>query len=79
MVLHGVPYDVGYLVEAAIIHAFHGMQDPSLHRLQSIDDMRHRPFQDDIGGIINEIVLVHSREAGNLYLLTGMVLSMGCL
>ena len=74
MVLHGIPDDVGDFVEPAIIYAFHGMHDPTLNRLQSIGDMRYGPFQDYIGGIIYKIVLIHSCESGDLYILPGVSL-----
>ena len=66
VILHGVPNDIGHLVEPAIVHPFHGMQDAPLDRFQSVNNMRHSTFKDHIGGIINEIVLIHPCKAGDL-------------
>src|SRR5215813_11503191 len=32
MILHGLPDDIGYFIEAAIIHFFHSMEDAALYR-----------------------------------------------
>ncbi len=60
VVFHGMPDDVGHLVETPVIHVAHRMQYPSLNGFQSIVDIRHGPFEDHIGSIIEEPVLIHS-------------------
>ena len=60
--LHGVTHDVGHLVISAVVHAAHGVQDAALHGFQTVLDMRYGTLQDDIAGIVEEPVLVHSRE-----------------
>ena len=44
----------------AVVHAFHGVQDASLHGFETIGQMRHGAFQYDVRGIIQEPVLVHA-------------------
>jgi len=58
--LHGVADDVGHLVVAAIVELVHGMQDTPLYRFETIFDGGDGPFQDNIRGIIEEIILIHT-------------------
>ena len=60
--LHGMSHDIGHFVVASVVHAFHRVQDTALHRFQSILDLRHSALKDDIGGIVQEPVLVHAAE-----------------
>ena len=60
--LHGVAHDVGHLVVASVIHALHGVQDASLHGLQSVLDMGHGTLQDHVGGIVEKPILVHAAQ-----------------
>ena len=60
--LHSVSHDVRHLVVAPVVHALHRVQDASLHRLQSVDDVRHGTFQYDVARIVEEPVLVHSAQ-----------------
>jgi hypothetical protein len=60
MVLHGMPDDVRHLVVAAIIEVLHAVQDPPLHRLQSIIQGRYGTLQDHIARIVQEPVPVHT-------------------
>ncbi len=62
MKLHGLSHDVGHFVVTSVVHALHGVQDASLHRLEAIADVGHGTLQDDIGGIVQEPVLVHARQ-----------------
>ena len=62
MVLHGLSNDVSHLVVAAIIDYLHGMQDATLHRLQSVGQVRHGTLQDDVTRIVEEPVLVHAAQ-----------------
>ena len=59
--LHRLPNDVGHLVKSAIIHLLHSMQDPPLHRLQTIIDVWHRPLQNYIRSVVQKVFLVHAR------------------
>ena len=60
--LHGVSHDVCHLVEAAVVHALHGVQDATLHRLEAVFDVWHGTFQNHIAGIVEEPVLIHARQ-----------------
>ena len=60
--LHGMSHDVGHLVVLAVVHPLHGMEDTSLHGLQSVHDMRDSPLENDIRGIVEKPLLVHARE-----------------
>ena len=60
--LHCVSDNVGHLIVAAIIQPFHGVQDTTLHRFQSILDMRDSPLQNHVGGIVQKPVLIHARQ-----------------
>ena len=68
--LHGLAYDAGHLVVAAVFHALHDMEYASLDRLQSVFDMGNGALQDNVGGIVEKPVLVH---AGKLQLDVGFV------
>ena len=46
VVLHGLSDDVGHLGEFAVVHFEHGVQNPSLHRFESIYDMRYGTGED---------------------------------
>ena len=60
--LHGVSHDVRHLVVSSIVHSFHGVEDTSLHRFETILDVRNGTLQDDIRSIVEEPVLVHAAE-----------------
>ncbi len=62
VVLHGLPHDVGHLVHLAVIHALHGMKDTALNGLQAVLNGRHGTLQYHIRGIIEEPILVHTRQ-----------------
>ena len=62
MELHGVSYDVGHLVVTTVVHTFHGVQDTALHRLQTVLYMRHGTFQNYIGCVVEEPVLIHTTQ-----------------
>ena len=62
MELHCVSHDVSHLVVPAVVHSLHGMQDSSLHRFQSVPDVRHRSLKNNVGCIVKEPVLVHTAE-----------------
>ncbi len=48
VILHGVAYYIGNLVETPVIKRFHRMKYAALHRLQAIVDMWHGTLQDNI-------------------------------
>ena len=59
MVLHGLADYIGHLCVASVVHPVHGVQHAPLHGLQSVNDVRYGPLEDDIGGIVQEPVLEH--------------------
>ena len=69
VVLHGVTDDVGHLGETSIVGFLHGMEDAALHGLEAVVDVGHRAVEDDIGGIVNPIILEHAaeRHGGSLF------------
>jgi hypothetical protein len=60
VVLHGMPDDVRHLVVATVIQVLHAVQDPALHRFQSIIQRWYGTFQDHIARVIQEPVPVHT-------------------
>ena len=60
--LHRVAHNVGHLVEPAVVHALHRVQDAALHGLQTIIDVRHGTLQDYIRGIVEKPGLVHTAQ-----------------
>ena len=60
--LHSVSHDVGHLVETAVVHTFHRVQNASLHRLQTVADMRNGALQNHVAGIVEEPILVHAAQ-----------------
>ena len=53
-------------METAIVHLLQGVQDAALDRLQSVVEVRNRPLEDHIGGIIEEVLVVHPLDADDL-------------
>ena len=66
VILHRVADGIGHLVETAIVHLLQGVQDAALDRLQSVVEVRNRPLEDHIGGIIEEVLVVHPLDADDL-------------
>ena len=62
MILHRTTHNVRYLIETPIIHLLHGMEDASLHWLETIHDVRHGTFQNHVGGIVQKPVLIHATQ-----------------
>ena len=60
--LHGVAYDVGHFVVTPVVHSLHRMENAALDGLQTVLDVGHGSLKDDIGGIVEEPVLVHATE-----------------
>ena len=69
VVLHGLTHDVGHLVVTAVVAALHGVENTTLHGLQTILDMGHGTLQNNIRSIVQEPVLVHAREFVQIALL----------
>ena len=62
MKLHRASHDVGYLVQSSVVHEVHGVQDASLHRLQSVLDVRHRTVENHRRCIVQKPVSVHAAQ-----------------
>ena len=62
VILHRVTDDVGDLVEASIVFLLQRMQDATLNGFQTIIDMRDCPLENDIAGIVEKPVGIHSLE-----------------
>ena len=62
VVLHSLTNDVRHLVELAVVHAFHGMEDATLNRFQSIVDAGDSPLQYHVRGIVKKPVLIHAGQ-----------------
>ena len=62
MILHRLSHNVGHLGHVAVIHLEHCMQNSSLNRFQSIDNIRYRTLENYIGRIVEEPVLEHSGQ-----------------
>ena len=60
--LHGMAHDIGHFVVPSIVHALHRVQYTALNRLQTVGDIRHGAFQDNIRGVVEEPVLVHATK-----------------
>jgi hypothetical protein len=57
VVFHAGAHDVGDLVELAVVHLEKGVEDAPLHGLQAVSDVGDRPVLDDIGGVVEEVVV----------------------
>jgi hypothetical protein len=62
VVLHGLADDVGNLVETAVVHFTHGMEDAPLHGFQPVFGVRYGAVKNNVRGIFQEPIFVH---AGN--------------
>lgn len=60
--LHRFAYNAGHFVVAAVFHAFHDMEYASLYGFQPVFDMRNGALQDNVRGIVEKPVLIHTRE-----------------
>ena len=59
--LHRLTDDIRHL-DQPILHLRHGVEDPSLHRLQPVRDVGHCPLQDDVRGIGDKPGAIHPRQ-----------------
>ena len=48
VVLHRLADDVGHLSVASVVHSEHGVKHTSLHRFESVNDVRDGPLQNDV-------------------------------
>ncbi len=71
MVLHGVAYDVGHLVVASVVHALHGVEYASLHRLETVRYVRYGTLEYHVRGVVQEPLLIHAGELASATLLDG--------
>ena len=71
VVLHGLTHDICHLIVATILDTLHGVKDTTLHRFETISQVGHSTLQDNIRGIVQEPVLVHTREAAHAILCRG--------
>src|SRR5690606_42159502 len=62
MILHGVTYDIGYLIESSVIFLFERMQNSTLYRFKTIINMRYSTIQNYIGSIIQKPIFIQSRK-----------------
>ncbi len=58
-----LPDDVRHLVVAPVVEFLHAVQDPALHGLEAIVQVRHRTFEDHVAGVIQEPFAVHAAHA----------------
>ena len=56
----------GHLVVAAVVQLVHGVENPALHGFEAVVEVRHRPLEDHVAGVIEEIVRIHRAERGML-------------
>ena len=79
--LHGVTYNVRYLVISAIVHALHGVQNAALYGFQTVLDMWHGTLQNNIGGVVQEPVLIHAAQmvyGGSVETVYGLIVGVSC-
>ncbi len=62
MVLHRVADHVGDLDEAAVILLRERVHDPPLHRLEAVRQVGNGAFADDVGGVLQKVVVHHAPE-----------------
>ena len=62
VVLHRIAHNVRHLVEPAVVHLLHRVEQTALHRLQSVTQMGHRAVKDGIAGVVQKPVLIHTAQ-----------------
>ena len=58
VVVHGVAHDARHLVEAAVVHLVHGMQNAALHRLEAVLEIGHGAVENRIARVVQEPAVV---------------------
>ena len=71
VVLHSLTHDICHLVVATILHTLHSVQDTALNGLKTILQMGHGTLEDNIRGVVQEPVLVHTRKTAHTILCRG--------
>ena len=62
VVLHRIADHIGHLVIAAVLKLFHRVQNPALHRLQTITKVRHCTLHDYVTCVIKKVVSIHATK-----------------
>ena len=62
MVLHCLADDIGNLVVLTVVHRFHGMQNTTLHRLETILNVWNGALEYYIACIVDKPVLIHAAQ-----------------
>ncbi len=70
MVFHRVADNVGHFVVTTVVQLFGGVQNPPLHGLEAIVQMRDGTLEDYVAGVIQEIVGIH-RPQGSREIVIG--------
>ena len=79
--LHGVSYNVCYLIISAVVHALHGVQNAALYGFQTVLDMWHGTLQNNIGGVVQEPVLIHAAQmmhGSSVETVYGLIVGVSC-
>ena len=58
MVVHGVAHDTCHLVETAVVHLVHGMQNAALYRLEAVLKIGHGAVENRIARVVQEPAVV---------------------
>ena len=62
VVLHGVADDIGDLVKPPIVHFVQAVKDAALYRFQAVILVGYSPFENDIRGVVQEVIVVHPSD-----------------
>ena len=60
MVLHGLANDVGHLVKATVLHFIERVHQAPLNGLQAVFKGGNRPLENNVAGVLQEILAVHA-------------------
>ncbi|MPL58967.1 hypothetical protein SDC9_04513 [bioreactor metagenome] len=69
VVLHAMPDDIGHLVELAVVHFEEGVQNAPLDRLKPVLQIGDSPVLDDVGSVVEEVVVEDFLYVGHCPLL----------
>jgi hypothetical protein len=59
VIFHRLSDDVSDLVEAAVVHALHGVEDAALDGFQAVIQVGDGALEDDVAGVVEEPVTIH--------------------
>ena len=65
VVLHGLSYYVGDLVEFAVVDFVQCVEDAALDGFEPVVDVRNRTVPDGVGGVFEEVVVVEIVDIGH--------------